>query len=290
MKALIFGANGQDGHYLTELCLKKNIEPIGVSRTGPWIRGDVSSFEFVKNCIENHRPQYIFHIAANSTTRHDALFENHTTISTGTLNILEAAYKLSLPARIFITGSGVQFENNGTPISENTPFKANNPYSISRIHATYAARYYRDLGIKVYVGYLFHHESPLRKPHHVSQRVALAAKRIHSGSTETLQIGDLLVEKEWTFAGDIASAMFKLIEQDQVFEAVIGSGITHSIQQWIEACFSLLRLDWRRHVKQLSNFSPEYPILASDPKVMYGLGWRPSVGFRELARMMITAK
>ena len=87
MKAIIFGINGQDGYYLKEIFQKRKIEVIGVSRSsGDWIQGDVSNFNFIENFIKSVKPDYIFHFAANSTTKHDALFENHETISTGTLN------------------------------------------------------------------------------------------------------------------------------------------------------------------------------------------------------------
>ena len=213
MKAIIFGANGQDGHYLSELCKLKAIEPIGVSRSGNWVRGDVSNYKQVEQLIKEHKPTYIFHVAAKSTTRHDALFENHETISTGTLNILEAVRIHSPTANIFITGSGVQFENKGAPISEVDKFDANSPYSVARIQSVYAARYYRSLGLKVYVGYLFHHESPLRKAHHVSKIIALAARRIADGGKEIIELGDISVKKEWTFAGDVARGIFTLIDQ-----------------------------------------------------------------------------
>ena len=177
MKAIIFGINGQDGYYLKEIFQKRKIEVIGVSRSsGDWIQGDVSNFNFIENFIKSVKPDYIFHFAANSTTKHDALFENHETISTGTLNILESVKRHSPESRVFITGSGVQFENKGNPISETDSFEATSPYSIARIQSVYAARYFRSLGLKVYVGYLFHHESPLRKNNHVSKMIADAVK------------------------------------------------------------------------------------------------------------------
>jgi len=196
VKAIIFGANGQDGHYIYNLCTLRGIETIGVSRTGNWLNGDVSQYDLVEQLIKEHLPDYIFHLAANSTTRHDALFENHETISTGTLNILESARRHSPESRVFITGSAVQFENTGRPITETDNFEAKSPYAVARIQSVYAARYFRSLGLPVYVGYLFHHESPLRKPDHVSQKIALAVKRIARGSDEVLELGDITVEKE----------------------------------------------------------------------------------------------
>jgi GDPmannose 4,6-dehydratase len=288
MKALIFGASGQDGHYLSELCRAEGIEPIGVSRSGAPVRGDVARRDEVLTLVRAHRPAYVFQLAASSTTRHDALFENHETISTGALNVLEAVRTESPEARVFIAGSGVQFENTGRPISERAPFAATSPYAVARIQSVYAARYFRTLGIRAYVGYLFHHESPLRKPGHVAMKIALAARRIAAGSTERLVIGDLSVEKEWTFAGDVARGLLTLVRQDAVLEATIGSGEAHSIQDWMDRCFAAVGLDWHAHVDIRSGFVPEYPRLVSDPTTMRGLGWKPQIGLERLSRAMAT--
>jgi len=289
MNVLIFGANGQDGHYLADLCKTKGLSPIAISRTGNGQHGDVGIYENVETLIKKYIPAYIFHLAARSTTRHDALFENHQTISTGTLNILESVKNHSPQTRVFLAGSGVQFRNTGKPISERDPFEASSPYAVARIQSVYAARYYRSLGLRVYVGYLFHHESPRRKPNHVSKMISLASQRIAAGSTEKLELGDISVEKEWTFAGDIAQAMLAMVRQDSVFEAVIGSGVTYTIRDWLEQCFSIIGKDWRDHVRIREGFVSEYKRLVSDPATIRSIGWAPQVGFPELARMMMTS-
>ncbi len=287
MKAIIFGANGQDGHYLAEECRLNRIEPVGVSRSGNWLHGDVGNYQDVEALVKQHLPDYIFHLAANSTTRHGALFENHETISTGTLNILEAVKRHSPRTRVFLAGSGLQFVNTGRPISERDPFEASSPYSVARIQSVYAARYFRSLGIKTYVGYLFHHESPLRKPNHVCKMITLAVQRIAAGSKEQLELGDISVQKEWTFAGDVAKGIFALASQDAVFEATIGSGIAYSIENWLEQCFGLVGLNWRDHVKIRQGFTAEYKRLISDPATIRKLGWSPDVSFAELAKIML---
>ncbi|MDO8873977.1 MAG: GDP-mannose 4,6-dehydratase [Methanoregula sp.] len=287
MNAIIFGANGQDGHYLTEVLYQKKIEVIEVSRNSGDVIGDVSNYSFVENQIKNIQPTYIFHLAANSTTKHNALFENHETISTGTLNILEAVKRHCPNSKVFITGSGVQFRNKGMPIKETDEFEANSPYSLARIHSVYAARYYRSLGLNVYVGYLFHHESPLRKPHHVSQMIALAVQRIAGGSDEVIELGDISVEKEWTFAGDITRGILTLVEQDKVFEAVIGSGVGYTIENWLEQCFGILGKDWHYHVRLRDGFTSEYKRLISNPETIKSLGWHPTEGLSDLAERMV---
>ncbi len=191
MLALIFGASGQDGHYLTRSCNSRGIDVVGVSRSpGNWIQGDISNYGEVESLVSAHKPDYIFHLAANSTTRHETIFENHQTIVTGALNILEAAQRHAPLARIFIAGSGLQFRNSGKPINESTDFQATSAYGVARISAAYAARYYRSRGLKTYLGYLFHHESSLRKASHVSMKIARAARSTGQDGDGSLQIGD----------------------------------------------------------------------------------------------------
>jgi GDPmannose 4,6-dehydratase len=288
MKALVFGANGQDGPYLCEALREKGIQAIGISRSGPWTIGDVANREQVEAAVRAARPDYIFQLAASSTTRHEALFDNHAAISTGALNVLESARLHAPAARVFIPGSAVQFKNVGEPIDEDAPFEASSPYAVARIQSVYAARYFRALGLRTYVGYLFHHDSPRRGPRHVAQLIASAARRIGAGSGEVVELADTSVVKEWTFAGDVARAMLALVEQDDVTEAVIGTGEGHSIEEWVACCFALVGLNWRDHVRAAAARRAEYARLVSRPARLKSLGWRPRVSFDGLAAMMMT--
>lgn len=289
MKTLIFGANSQDGHYLAAACRQRGAEVLGVSRGGDWLHGDVASFEFVESLVRDYQPDLIVHLAAWSTTRHEALFENHAAIGTGALNILEAVKCWSPTCKVFITGSGVQFVNRGLPLSEQAPFDHSSAYTAVRNYSVSLARYYRSLGIRSYVGYLFHHESPLRKPGHVSQMIAQSAGRIAAGNNELITLGDITVQKEWTFAGDVVEGILTLVGQEDIFEAAIGSGVAFSIEKWLECCFTLIGRDWHDHVHIREGFVPEYGRLVSDPRTINDLGWRPKIEMAELARMMLNA-
>jgi GDPmannose 4,6-dehydratase len=290
MKAVIFGASGQDGRYLTAECQKKGIIVIPISRSISGRKGDISKYDNVINIIEKTTPDYVFHLAANSTTAHNMLFENHETISTGTLNILEAVKKKSPTSKVFITGSGVQFKNSGQKISEDTDFKASSPYSVARIHSVYAARYYRSLGIKVYIGYLFNHESPYRALNCVSQKVVHAVKKIALGFPEKIEIGNIYVEKEWAFAGDIVRGILTLMEQDQIMEAVIGTGIGHSIKDWLKICFNLINKNGKEYIEEKKDFQAEYMRLVSRPDRILSLGWKPEVDIHKLAKLMVDSE
>jgi GDPmannose 4,6-dehydratase len=288
MRALIFGGSGQDAFYLNKILQSQGYETILVSRSaGEWITGDISDRQFVEGIIKQYKPEYIFHMAANSSVRHELLFENHETICSGTLNILESVYSFSNHTKVFLSGSALQFVNNGYAISENDPFIGSSPYSIARIHSVYAARYYRSLGLKVYVGYFFNHDSPLRSVRHVNQKIVVAAKRIAAGSTETLEMDDITVKKEFSFAGDIMKAVWTLVQNDSVYECVIGSGKAYSIEQWLSICFQRYNLDWKLFVSNNTNFKKEYDILVSDPRTIFSLGWKPELDINELADLML---
>jgi GDPmannose 4,6-dehydratase len=287
MNAIIFGASGQDGFYLNQLLEQQGISVIGVSRSGGFLNVDISEFGQICDLIKKYKPAFIFHLAANSTTRHDAIFENHETVATGTLNILEAVHQYSPETKVFISGSGLQFENKGVPIKETDPFEARDAYSISRIQSVYAARYFRRLGLKVYVGYFFNHDSPRRTERHMAQKIASAARRIAKGSEEKLLIGDLSVVKEWAFAGDVVKGIWLLVNQDVITEANIGSGKGYSIANWTELCFSINNLKWSNHVVLTKNFASEYRSLISDSSLIFSLGWNPEISLEELVKMMM---
>lgn len=286
--AVIFGSTGQDGFYLKGLLQQQHVVTVNISRKNSDVTGDVGDYRFVTDIIRKYQPDFIFHLAANSTPRHDVLFENQRTICDGTLNILESARLYCPSAKIFLSGSALQFRNEGLPINEHTAFEADSPYAVARIQSVYAARYYRKaFGLQVYFGYFFNHDSRFRTEQHVNQKIAKAAKRISLGSKEQLVLGNIEVQKEFNFAGDVVEAIWILVNQGEIAEAVIGSGKAYRILDWLSYCFERVGLNWEDSVVLQENFIPQYQILVSDPKLMMGLGWQPGTDMYQLANMML---
>lgn len=288
---LVFGAAGQDGHYLRELHQRRGERVLAFSiPAAPGVSAlDIGDTAAVGELIRREQPSIVYQLAAISTTRHDALWANHAAISTGTLNVLEAAWQHSRHTRVVVIGSALQFQNRGDPIHETDPFEARDAYSVSRIHTVYAARYFRSLGLRAYVAYLFHHESPLRLPPHVSARICQDVVAIEHGEKQILEIGDLSVEKEWGFAGDVAEAIAMLASQEAAFEAVIGTGRAYSIGEWARRCFSHAGLSAKDRVRQMEGFSAEYQRVVSRPTTMQQLGWAPKVDLDTLVDQMMRA-
>lgn len=287
MTAIIFGASGQDGIYLTELLEGLGYLVVGVSRTKDgYIQGDISDKNFVTELIRSYIPDFVFNFAATSSTSHSFLYDNHNCIVRGTINILESCFQFSRQSKVFITGSALQFRNLNLPISESTPYEARDSYSSARIASCYYARYYRSLGLKVYIGYLFHHESPLRGSQHLSKRVINGIKEIKNGRSNLLEIGNLNICKEWGYAKDIVSGIYTLVNQDDIFEACIGTGISHPISEWVRLAFDKASLDYNAYIKETGIYRNEFNDLYSDPSVIMSLGWKPTVDIKELVDLM----
>ncbi len=286
--AIIFGSSGQDGTYLARFLLNNGVETIAVSRSSGNVKGDISNLEFVKSLIKTYLPNYVFHFAASSNLSHEYLYHNHESITTGALNLMESILLYCPSAKLFISGSALQFENNNEPIDESTKFECNSFYSIFRIHSVNLARYYRDnYGLNIYIGYLFNHDSPLRTTQFVNQQIVDAVLKIKSGELDNLVLNNINYRKEFSFAGDIVSAIWLFVNQDIYSEVVIGSGLDYSIKDWVIYCFEKYRLDWEKFVVQ-SQSKIEATRLVSNPKRIFEIGWKPLVSFYGLADLMLS--
>jgi len=289
MKSIIFGANGQDGFYLSELLKLKQIEVVAVSRsTGKDnITGNVTDQSFVESIIKDHQPDFVFNLAANSTTQHSALLENHETIATGTIHVLEAVYKYSPLSKVFLSGSALQFENRSNPIKETDPFCAKDAYSAARIYTTYLARYYRTLNVKVYVGYFFNHDSPLRDARHLNKKIIDYVKALSQNKQkEKLSIGNVNVQKEFNHAKDIANAIFILVSQNEIFEAVIGNGLGYTIKDWLSICFQFINKTPDDFIVINKDYVSPYEKLICNPETLKSLGWKHTISIEQLAKEM----
>ena len=285
---IIWGINGQDGHYLKVILQNEGYNVIGISRSaGNWTQGNVSDGEFVKQTIIKYQPQFVFHLAADSTTSHKAIFENHSTISDGSLHILESVNQFSRHTKVFLSGSGLQFKNEGIPIKETDLFEGRSIYAVERIYTVYLARYFRQLGVKVYFGYFFHHDSPLRSERHLNMKIIKAAMAIKHDKQQILEIGNPDIIKEFNHAFDLMKAIWCLVKQDEVFEAVIGSGAGYKIMDWINICFDAVGIVKQNHIQLNPNFVSDFSSLVSNPETIKSLGWQPVYDIHSLALDMI---
>jgi GDPmannose 4,6-dehydratase len=141
-------------------------------------------------------------------------------------------------------------------------------------------------------GILFNHESPRRGETFVTRKVTRAATRIKLGLQDKLYMGNLESKRDWGFAGDYVEAMWLMLQQEEPEDFVVATGETHSVREWIDECFSLLDLDYKKYVETDPRYlrPAEVDLLLGDPaKAKRVLKWEPKVKFKDLAKMMIDA-
>jgi GDPmannose 4,6-dehydratase len=289
---VIFGGGGQDGFFLKKLLLSLGYQVIIFTHKGGEVGPplDVSNFNNVEIVLKKYRPEIIFHLAARSSTRHEFILENHKAIVDGALAILEAVDRHIPNSKVFIASSALIFKNEGAPVNENNELITDTAYTLARVEALHIARYYRMRGRKVYVGFLFNHESPMRPPHSVVREVARGVVDIHFGLQESLSVGNAGVIKEWMWAGDAVAAIFSLVDQNNIFEACIGDGIGRSVHDYAVACCEVVGISLEDHMLEIPDYKAEYSTLVSGSKKISSLGWTPKFNMKDLARKMIEAE
>jgi GDPmannose 4,6-dehydratase len=141
-------------------------------------------------------------------------------------------------------------------------------------------------------GILFNHESPRRGLEFVTRKVTDGVARITLGLADTLSLGNLDAKRDWGFAGDYVKAMWLMLQQERAEDYVIATGISHSVRDLVEVSFGHVGLDWQKHVRldpKLIRPAEVEHLIGDSSKARAELGWKPTVDFTGLIRMMVDA-
>ncbi|HVA41420.1 MAG TPA: GDP-mannose 4,6-dehydratase, partial [Candidatus Binataceae bacterium] len=197
-------------------------------------------------------------------------------------------------ARYYQAGSSEMFGRVAeVPQRETTPFHPRSPYACAKVYAHWQTINYREAyGLFAANGILFNHESPRRGENFVTRKITRSATRIKLGMQDKLALGNLDARRDWGFAGDYVEAMWMMLQQEHADDYVVATGETHSVQDFLERVFDLLKLDWRKHVQTDPRYlrPAEVDLLQGDSsKARRLLGWQPRVNFEQLVEMMVEA-
>ncbi len=312
-KALICGVSGQDGSYLAQLLLEKGYEVYGTSRDAQvgnfknLVRLGISEqvkvmsmatndFRSVLQVLSRVQPNEIYNLSGQSSVglSFDQPVETLESIAIATLNLLEGMRFMGLGGRLYNAGSSECFGDTGSlAANEDTPFRPRSPYAVAKSTAHWEVANYREAyGLFACTGILFNHESPLRPERFVTQKIVRAACRIAAGSRERLRLGNLNIQRDWGWAPEYVTAMWKMLQQDQPEDFVIATGETNSLEDFVATAFTCVDLDWHDHVEIDTNLlrPSDLKISRADPiRAKEKLGWTASLRMRDLVQKMIEA-
>ena len=309
--ALITGINGQDGSYLAEHLLAHDYKVFGlVRRTSirnlervshlleqiELLNGDLLDQNSLINAVAEAQPDEIYNLAAQSfvpaSFSQPVLTGEFTAL--GVTRMLEAIRIVNSKIRFYQASSSEMFGKvQSVPQDEDTKFHPRSPYGVAKLYGHWITVNFREsYGMYAVSGILFNHESPRRGTEFVTRKITLAAARIAAGRQKELRLGNLDARRDWGFTGDFVEAMRLMLQQAEPKDYVIGTGETHTVQDFVQASFDHVGLDWRKHVVIDPKLvrPAEVDLLISNPRrAREELGWTPKVSFNELVRMMVDA-
>lgn len=266
-RALICGISGQDGGYLADLLIRHGYDVCGTSRDAEislfenlvklGIREQVNclsmnltDFRSVVHVLTETEPDEIYNLAGQSSVglSFQLPVETLESIAFGTLNLLEAVRFMKREVRVYNAASGECFGNidEASPATERTPFRPRSPYGVAKASAFWEVANYREAyGLYACSGILFNHESSFRPARFVTRKIVETVSRIASGSKERFKIGDMSIIRDWGWAPEYVVGMWKILQATDPDDYVIATGKSHSLQEFVAACFSTVDLDWQ---------------------------------------------
>ena len=316
-KAFITGITGQDGSYLTELLLSKGYEVHGLVRRSSSGYGNLRNIIHLVNDPEVYRkrlflhagdmadatslyriissvlPDEIYNLAAQADVQESFLMPAYSIDVNGTsvTYIVEAVKAFCPQTKIYQASTSELFGAvEETPQNEETRFNPQSPYSIGKLAGYHVIKKAREGGLFACNGILFNHESERRGDDYLTRKVTKAIGRILSGKQKELRLGNLASKRDWGYSPEFVEAAWRMLQQETPGDYVIGTGETHTVQEWVEAAFAHAGLVWSTYVViDQKLFRPaEVDVLQADySKAKKVLGWEPKVTFAELVVKMV---
>ncbi len=335
--ALITGVTGQDGAYLARLLLSKGYVVHGVKRRSSSFNtgridgiyqdphetstnfflhfGDLTDSTNLIRLLQETQPTEIYNLGAQSHVQVSFETPEYTANSDalGVLRILEGVRILKMEEKTrFYQASTSELYGlvQEVPQNERTPFYPRSPYGVAKLYGYWITVNYREAyGMHASNGILFNHESPMRGETFVTRKITRAVAAIHKGVQSALYLGNLDARRDWGHARDFVEGMWLILQQDKPDDYVLGTGVMHSVREFVELAFREIgvTIEWSgkgvdevgkdsKTGRALVRVDPTYfrpteveQLLADSSKARTKLGWTHKVTLEELVREMMAS-
>lgn len=308
-KALITGIAGQDGSYLAEHLLGLGYQVFGIVRSEVsaatnlkhimhrinLLYGDMTDNVSLLAAVKKSQPDEIYNLAGQPFVPNSWICPSETfNVNTGGLvRLLDIVERTDKRIKIYQAGSSEMFGNHRGPMNEETPMVPTSPYGVSKLSAHHLCRVYRERGVFAVSGILFNHESPRRGSEMVTRKITQHIASWMLGSKTPLRLGNITVRRDWGFAGDYVEAMHKMLQQEKPEDYVIGTGKTHSVDEFLRATLEHANIPYESvehlilHDKVFDRENEIYYLHGDARKAERELGWVPGTGLKQLVGMML---
>ena len=184
-------------------------------------------------------------------------------------------------------------KNTGV-LDENDLFNPKTQYAISKykVHQK-IVEFNENVNFKMFSGIMFNHESEFRKDKYLIMKIINSAINISRQNQKKLTLGSLEYTRDWTYAEDIASAIYSINLNGSKNSYVIGTGRGYSIEDMVSCVFSSLNLNYEKYIDVDSSLlrkgDPEI-IISNPKKIKNELNWNPEYSFEEMIEKCLVYK
>lgn len=301
MRTLVTGASGFVGQHLVRELLRAGHRVVGTTLDGAapdgptltraeaeatdWIALDLTSATSVAAGVRNAEPEWICHLAANSSVAHSfaAPLETWDVNSMGTVRLLTSLAQLPGTPRCLIVSSaevyGVVPEAR-QPISEDTLPMPVNPYGASKAAAEMAAlSAAAQGGVEVIIARSFNHTGPGQDPRFSLPSFARQLSAIRQGDAPPLlQVGNLSARRDVLDVRDVVRAYHVLLNRGAsggIYN--VCSGTAHTIHSLVERMVAISGTTAGLEVDSQRVRPVDVPLLVGDPTRLHALGWNAEI-------------
>lgn len=305
MRVLITGITGFAGSHLADYILQNHpgVEVHGLVRWRSRLENilhlkdkiklheaDLKDGVSLKKCLEEVKPDRIFHLAAQSfvPTSWRCPSETFTINAVGQINLFEAVLSLKLSPKIQIAGSSEEY---GLALPEEMPMKETNllrplsPYAVSKVAQDLLAyQYFKSYGLKTVRTRGFNHTGPRRGEVFICSSFAKQIAEIEKKKRKpVIYVGNLEAKRDFTDVRDTVGAYWLSLEKGKEGEVYnIGSGKAYSMKEVLDMLLSLASINIKIDVDPTRLRPSDVPILVSDcTKFTQLTGWKPTIPFKQ---------
>jgi len=311
MRVLITGITGFAGSHLADYILQNHpeVQVYGLIRWRSRLENilhikdkielreaDLKDFVSLRKCLEEIKPDRIFHLAAQSfvPTSWKCPSETFTINAIGQINLFEAVLSLKLSPKIQVAGSseeyGLTFPDE-IPMKETNPLRPLSPYAVSKVAQDLLAfQYFKSYGLRTVRTRGFNHTGPRRGEVFICSTFAKQIAEIEKKKREpVIYVGNLEAKRDFTDVRDTARAYWLCLEKGKEGEVYnIGRGKNYSIREVLDILLSLTSINIKVKVDPKRLRPSDVPILLSDcTKFVQLTGWEPKIPFNQSLRDLL---
>jgi len=301
-KALITGITGFAGSHLAEHLLSKGIEVHGTDR---WrskrdnikhikddihlVNADIRDGHSLDTVIQEIKPDYIFHLAAQSFVAMSWIAPTDTieTNVVGTINLFEAVRRAGIDPVIQVAGSSEEYGMvypEEVPITEDNPLRPLSTYGVSKVAVDRLSyQYYKSWGLKTIVTRGFNHTGPRRGEVFVTSTFAKQIAEIEKGKEPVMYVGNLEAKRDFTDVRDIVKAYLLAAEKcvpGEVYNVCSGNAV--KISDMLDLLLSMTKKKIKVTQDSLRMRPSDVELLQGDySKFKKQTGWKPKIPFEK---------